>query len=143
MHFKKTLKKYIYERDNKKCLFCDKELLFHQISLDHYYPKSKKGSDDVFNIVLSCKKCNKYKESKVPFNYETVLLQNFIQGILDKKIKTSIKKTKYEELKLISENMKKIESIDKCTIFQGDEYRIYVKNNNVFKMIKLGKRKDK
>ena len=137
MDNKKALKKYIYERDIKQCRFCNKELEFRQISLDHYLPRSKKGPNDVFNIVLSCKKCNKYKENRVPSNYEEVLLDNFKQGVMDKKIKSSVIKLKHQDLLKIAETMNKIESIHTYTVFQGAKYRLYVRKDNVFKIIEL------
>jgi len=136
---KKTLKKYIYERDNRKCYFCNKDLLFHQISLDHYLPKSEKGPDDLFNIVLSCKKCNKYKKNKIPVDYEEVWLSNFKQAIMDKRITSSVTKLKHKELEDFSKMLDKIESIQEdWTVLQGKKYRVYVKNNKVYKVINLG-----
>lgn len=138
MNNKKALKKYIFERDKKQCRFCCKELVFRQISLDHYLPKSKSGPNDVFNIVLSCKKCNKHKENRVPSNYEEVLLNNFKQGVMDKKIKSSVVKLKHQDLLKIAETVEKIESIHTYTVFQGKKYRMYVKKDNVFKIVELG-----
>jgi len=77
MRRKRIDKKYIYERDKGICTFCGRELLLRQISLDHYLPKSKGGPDDIFNLVLSCKKCNEYKKSRIPPDYKDKIIELF------------------------------------------------------------------
>ncbi|NLK71919.1 MAG: hypothetical protein GX285_02725 [Clostridiales bacterium] len=138
MDYKKTVKKYIYERDGRKCRFCDKDLLFRQISLDHYVPKSKNGPDDIFNIVLSCKKCNKYKMDKILPDYDETIIENFKQAVIDKKILESSEHLKYQELSEMIKSVDRVESIGEITIFQGKNHRFYVKDNNIFKIIHLG-----
>lgn len=49
------------------CAYCHKEMPYAQATRDHVYPRSKGGSNDVKNIVLSCKKCNLKKGSKFPY----------------------------------------------------------------------------
>lgn len=136
MDYKKTLKKYIYERDGKRCSFCEKELLFRQISLDHYLPKSHNGPNDVFNIVLSCKKCNKHKKNSIPNDYETIMIRNLKQGIIDKKISAS--GIKYKDLIDKTKDIERIESINEFVVFQSKKYRFYNKKNHIDKIIELG-----
>lgn len=136
MRPKKVLKTYIYERDEKKCYFCEKPLAFHQISLDHYLPKSKGGTDDVFNIVLSCKKCNKYKKSTVPKDYKDVILALFKQAVKDRKI--TVSRLKLQEIEGYIEEVHKIEEILDCVVFQSDNKRFYVKNNKITKLVAIG-----
>lgn len=138
MKKKKSLKKYVYERDHRRCHFCNKELQFKQISLDHYLPKSKNGSNDIFNIVLSCKKCNKEKKNRVPTGYENILMRNFVQGVKDKKITASGLRIKYNTLCTMVSSIYRIEYIGKNTVFQGGKYRFYVKNNHIYRIVNLG-----
>lgn len=138
MKKKKTLKKYIYERDNQRCHFCNKELKFKQISLDHYLPKSENGVDDIFNIVLSCKKCNKEKKNRIPEDYESILIKHFKQGVKDKKITASALKIKYDELLTMVSFVYRIEYIGKSIVLQGGKYRFYVKNNHIYQIVKFG-----
>ena len=53
-----------------RCFYCKKVLLFEESTLDHKVPKSKGGSNDIENFVLSCKKCNGKKGSS---SYEDFL----------------------------------------------------------------------
>jgi 5-methylcytosine-specific restriction endonuclease McrA len=54
-------KKNIYKRDNAECQYCMVPLTYAQCTLDHIYPKSKKGQLSWENCVLSCRKCNHKK----------------------------------------------------------------------------------
>lgn len=138
MDHKKTLKKYIYERDGRRCFFCGKDLLFRQVSLDHYLPKSHHGPDDVFNIVLSCKKCNRIKKNRVPEDFENIMIENLKTAVMDRKIKLSGIKIKNDELMKEVEEVNKIEDMSEYTVFQGKVNRFYVKNDTLYKFIKLG-----
>jgi CRISPR/Cas system Type II protein with McrA/HNH and RuvC-like nuclease domain len=138
MSVNKSTKKYIYFRDMKKCFFCSKKLKFNQISLDHYLPSSKGGTDDVFNMVLSCDKCNINKRDTVPNEWEKLLIENLKKGIEDYKITSKIKnKYKYNELLEIAHGINKIESINGEVVFQSNSYRIYIKNNKIRNIIHL------
>lgn len=56
----------IFVRDNGRCCFCGKPLLYQQggFTLDHVHPESKGGEKDWFNIVLACHQCNHKKGNK-------------------------------------------------------------------------------
>ncbi|MTI46249.1 HNH endonuclease [Sporosalibacterium faouarense] len=43
---------YIYEREDKKCFYCGKKLTFRQMTLDHFLPLSKKGTNVEDGIIL-------------------------------------------------------------------------------------------
>lgn len=138
MDYKKTLKKYVYERDGRKCFYCGKDLTFRQVSLDHYLPKSRNGPDDVFNIVLSCRKCNKFKKNTVPPDYESIMICNLKTAAKDKKIKLSgINKMKKEKLIEAFNEIDRIENIGEYTVFQSRTNRFYIKNNILYKIIEF------
>lgn len=137
MHYKKTIKKYVYERDNHKCFFCNKELLFKQVSLDHYLPKSKGGPDNVCNIILSCKKCNKYKKNTIPNDYKEVMIDLFKKAVEDKIILTAGIRLKQKDLENISRDIYRIEHIGEYIVFQSNIYRLYVKNDKLYKIVDI------
>lgn len=137
MKRKKKEKQYIYIRDRAMCRFCNKKLLFKQISLDHYFPRSKGGPDDSFNLVLSCKKCNKEKKSYVPKNYKEVMVELFKKAVEDDKIIAAGIKIKQKELKEIASRVYKIEDMGEYTVFQSDSNRFYGKNNKIYKVVKV------
>ncbi|MCY6371657.1 HNH endonuclease [Clostridium ganghwense] len=134
MNIKNSDKLYIYNRENRQCFFCGKTLKCHQITLDHYIPKSKKGTKDVFNLVLCCKQCNKLKRNKIPTNYETTILNLFLKAVQDNHITGCSIKLPQKSLK---EDLLKVTYIDSLTdhfIFQSNTKKFYVRNNMVFKI---------
>lgn len=137
MKRKKAEKQYVYERDNKICSFCGKELLFKQVSLDHYLPKSKGGPDETFNFVLSCRKCNKMKKNHVPKNYKEVMIDLFKRAVEDGKIVGAGIKIKQRELKEITQKVYKVENIGEYTVFQSKDHRFYVKQNKIYKIVRV------
>lgn len=135
---KKSLKKYIYERDERKCWFCEKALFFRQMTLDHYLPRSSKGPDEVYNLVSCCQKCNKEKKDYIPDDYEEVLIKLFKKAVKDKKIGFSKKLITYPKLIEIVEEVDRIEAINNQVVFQSLTHRIYVLDHRIIKIIKLG-----
>lgn len=135
---KKSIKSYIYERDGRRCHFCTKRLEFHQASLDHYLPKSKGGTNDIFNLILSCKKCNKLKKSSIPTDFEQVMIELFKIGVRDGVIKACLPQFSREEIQSIVQNVDRIEAINSHVVFQGRNHRLYVKENRIVKVVHLG-----
>lgn len=126
---------YIFNRDNKECYFCKKPLELNQMTLDHYLPKSKKGTMDVFNLVTCCKKCNKSKSNRIPENYKDLILELFLRAVRDNQIKGNNLKIPQRELREELLQVNKIEDVTDHFIFQSSEKRYYVKNNRVFKFV--------
>lgn len=136
--FKKQEKQYIYFRDGGSCTFCGKELQLRQASLDHYLPKSKGGPDAVYNIVLSCKTCNKLKKSSIPEDYEDVMIRLLKKGVRDKKITGSALKIRHQELEALVAEVDKVEHIGEYTVFQSPRYRFYVKGDKIVRVVQIG-----
>ncbi len=135
MKHKRNGKRYIYMRDDGACYFCGKKLLFKQISLDHYLPKSKSGPNDLFNLVCSCRRCNKYKKSSVPEDYKEVLLELFKKAIEDGEI-TSVG-IKKKDLISLTKEVYGLEIIGEYSVFQSISNRLYVKNNKIARIVKV------
>ena len=68
----------VYERDNYRCVYCDKDL--HNdfinktgyITVDHFIPYIGRGEDMIKNLYTCCKKCNSSKYSKLFSSVEEV-----------------------------------------------------------------------
>ncbi|QIB27924.1 HNH endonuclease [Caloranaerobacter azorensis] len=131
-------KLYIYQRDLKRCFYCGKKLKFHQITLDHYFPVSKGGTNDVFNLVTCCKKCNKLKADFLPQDYEAVILKLFLTAVIDDKIIGKGLNIDNKKLKKELLNVNRIECITDRFIFQSNSMRFYIKDNYVTKVVYLG-----
>ena len=48
----------IFERDNYKCHYCNKQLTRFNATLDHIQPISKGGNNSYDNLITSCLHCN-------------------------------------------------------------------------------------
>jgi len=71
----RPLRKYIFERDEEKCVYCGFEKNNKQafgeyvgatLSLDHVIPESKGGEASKENLVTSCTVCNQSKSNRTP-----------------------------------------------------------------------------
>ncbi len=133
----KKEKKYLYIRDNGMCRYCGKKLKYHQGTIDHYVPRSKGGPDDYYNLLLSCRYCNRIKKSMIPNNYKSILTKQFIKAIKDGMIVSGVQNRKNEEIEKIAKKMNRLEKLGDSTVFQSDCHRIVVKNNVILKMSKL------
>jgi 5-methylcytosine-specific restriction endonuclease McrA len=54
----------LFVRDKGQCQYCRKKLNRGRFTLDHVIPKSKGGSTDWNNLVVSCERCNIKKGDK-------------------------------------------------------------------------------
>jgi hypothetical protein len=135
---KKSIKSYIYERDKRKCRLCSKYLKYQQASLDHYLPRSKGGTGDVFNLILCCKKCNNIKKSSIPEDFEELMITLFKIGVRDRIIKASLPRFSTKDINSITESVDRLEAINNYVVFQSKTHRLYVKNNSIKKIIYIG-----
>lgn len=61
----------IYNLYNGICEFCGKKIPLSEATRDHYFPQAKGGANEIFNLVLACKKCNGEKGDQYPWpNHE-------------------------------------------------------------------------
>lgn len=64
-----TIKRYVARRDGYRCHYCNARLIEKKDrTLDHVIPKSMKGPNAAWNLVLCCYRCN---EQKRDLPYET------------------------------------------------------------------------
>lgn len=64
----------IFIRDNYTCQYCGEELPYHELTLDHVYPKSRGGNTSWENIVTCCKSCNQKKADRTPEEANMILI---------------------------------------------------------------------
>lgn len=55
------------------CYYCEKKVLFKEITMDHLVPLSRGGRSTKDNLVPCCKKCNNLKKSMLPLEWEEYL----------------------------------------------------------------------
>ena len=60
-------RKAVAERANYLCEYCFSQRRYSpdSFSVEHIKPKSKKGSDELENLALSCQGCNGFKSNKI------------------------------------------------------------------------------
>lgn len=56
------IRQTVMERNGYRCVKCDS---FNDLQIDHIYPHSKGGSDNLDNLQTLCRVCNRIKKTKV------------------------------------------------------------------------------
>jgi 5-methylcytosine-specific restriction endonuclease McrA len=62
--FGKEEQNFVKQRDNYTCLYCNENLRDKILEFDHIIPIKNKGTNSLFNIGVSCNKCNRKKSVK-------------------------------------------------------------------------------
>ena len=57
--YQKELRSFIFSRSNGKCVYCGAKAT----EIDHVIPRSKGGTNSVYNLVASCRSCNEKKSN--------------------------------------------------------------------------------
>lgn len=125
---------YIYLRDGGVCRFCGKELKFGKMSLDHYYPHSAGGPDEVFNLVCSCKTCNVMKKSRIPEDWQDFWICAFEQAVRDRKIFLSVQGMSYSALQEMAQGIVRATQEGDKSIFDNKSKRFHVKQCRITKI---------
>jgi hypothetical protein len=68
-------RKEIFDRDNRKCYMCHKQLVLKEIELDHLIPVSRLGDSSPENLAVSCMKCNRARGTKIGIQQLTKLYE--------------------------------------------------------------------
>lgn len=63
----KPTKSLLYKHYNGICQICGVRKPIKEMTFEHVYPRAKGGSNDDFNITLTCKKCNNIKQDVFPY----------------------------------------------------------------------------
>lgn len=61
--------------DKLNCFYCDKIVNRNNVHIDHFIPWKFAKDDKIWNLVISCSKCNGFKKEKIPkINYLNKLI---------------------------------------------------------------------
>jgi len=63
MSISKKIRFEVFKRDGFTCQYCGKHPPEVILEIDHIKPKSKKGTDDINNLLTSCFDCNRGKSN--------------------------------------------------------------------------------
>ncbi|OHB54278.1 MAG: hypothetical protein A2173_02460 [Planctomycetes bacterium RBG_13_44_8b] len=58
----KRIRFEVFKRDKFTCQYCGKKAPDVILEIDHMHPKSKGGSDEMLNLITSCRECNRGKK---------------------------------------------------------------------------------
>ncbi|GAU76396.1 HNH endonuclease [Fusibacter sp. 3D3] len=135
MIHKKTIKAYVYTRDQGKCYHCGKLIRLNRTTLDHYFPKSLGGTEEFFNLVTCCKPCNRMKKSAVPKDWVAINIALFKRAVSDGKV--SNPPCDLDELIILAHGVESVFRNKVNTVFEGEGYRLYVKENKIYKIVRF------
>jgi len=73
--------KEILSKGHKKyhCIFCKRVFLVTDLTIEHIIPKKDGGSNEITNLVLSCKICNQHRD-RADFCKYVIWMNNRIIG---------------------------------------------------------------
>ena len=66
MSFSPSIRKAVYDKYGGHCAYCGSVLTLKEMQVDHFIPKkgwNESGSDDIENLMPSCRMCNHYKRA--------------------------------------------------------------------------------
>ncbi|HJB25856.1 MAG TPA: HNH endonuclease [Firmicutes bacterium] len=127
----KTVKRYIFLREQGRCYYCGKRLNMKNATLDHYLPRSAGGPGQFYNLVLCCKPCNFYKQAEYPANPEEQMMELFRRGVEDGFVEFE-RPIGREQGRQLCAGIERIITYGKGRIvFQSGDYRIVAEENRV------------
>lgn len=61
----KSIRFEVFKRDSFTCQYCGESAPNVILNVDHIYPVSKGGNNEIMNLVTSCEDCNSGKSDKL------------------------------------------------------------------------------
>ena len=74
---RKKLRRSLMQKTMGRCYYCEKKIEGRMMTIDHFVPKSKGGTDDISNLVPSCKECNEEKDDMDGYIYKMSFKQGY------------------------------------------------------------------
>lgn len=54
----------VYNKYHGRCAYCGREIAYKDMQVDHFIPQRNGGTDDIENLMPSCRTCNHYKRAE-------------------------------------------------------------------------------
>lgn len=64
-----SVRREVHQMTDGRCCYCNVEVAFEDMELEHIVPKSAGGPDHINNYVPSCRPCNQLKRDKHPVHF--------------------------------------------------------------------------
>lgn len=126
MNYKK-IKEELIKKNGNKCSICGRKFdEFEHPTIDHIFPISLGGKDNIENLQLTCNICNIKKSDKLIYSE---MFEKYIQLIIERN-------DKYEIVRNVKQISKQIDLLIKDNI--SGEYKICeIKTNTIFTLSRL------
>lgn len=143
MAISKKIRFEVFKRDGFVCQYCGKHPPEVTLEIDHIQPKSKKGTDDINNLITACFDCNRGKTNielkKIPgslLDNKEILEERESQYIEYHKILAKIDRRINRELDQVDDVFKKYFP-NKVLIssFKKTSLKNFIEKLNVFEVI--------
>lgn len=72
----------VYEKYNGHCAYCGKAITIEQMQVDHALARRNGGTDDISNLMPSCRLCNHYKRAADIQSFRNFLLGGLIDRLM-------------------------------------------------------------
>ena len=143
MSITKKIRFEVFKRDGFACQYCGKHPPETTLEVDHIQPKSKKGTDDINNLITSCFDCNRGKTNielkRIPntlTDNKEILEERESQYLEYHKILAKIDKRINKELNQVSDTYSKyFPKLELSDSFKKSSVKKFIEKLNVFEVI--------
>lgn len=63
MTITKKMREQLYNEMNGRCAYCGQKIDLSEMQVDHIIPRYRGGSNNLENLICSCRSCNHYKRA--------------------------------------------------------------------------------
>lgn len=71
---RERIRETVHGKYRGHCAYCGNEITIKEMQIDHLFPKAGGGTDDINNLMPSCRTCNHYKRALDLETYREVWL---------------------------------------------------------------------
>jgi hypothetical protein len=84
MKFTREVAGIIFDSCEGHCWYCCKpQIPFGDWEIDHMTPRAQGGTDDLYNLVLACKACNRKKGNRTVEQYRASIVARFLNTLTE------------------------------------------------------------
>lgn len=144
----KTIRFDVFKRDAFTCQYCGRKPPKIVLEIDHIYPKSKGGKDDINNYITACYDCNRGKTNKLLTTVPATITRN-LKKLKEKRLQIeeyhkyvqSLSRQKEKDIEAVNREFIKCshEKYELSNNFKNDAVRTFVTRLPPIKVIEAMK----
>lgn len=81
MGVSKKMREAVYAKYEGRCGYCGNPIEYKDMQIDHIQPQRCMGTDDIDNLMPTCRLCNHYKRGNSLYQFKHWLLGGLIERI--------------------------------------------------------------